>query len=711
MIKFHHDISSKDNWLSHLAQLRSEQDVTFLKTILDLYQVQPNDLFDYAVNLADILLHLGLDTETLAASLLFPLLQDKKIKMDQIKPLFSEQNQKLLSDLMQMQSIPHLLHVSSRHHDQIEKLRKMLLAMATDMRAVMIILADKLVALRRAKTLDARIQEQIAQGTLDIYAPLANRLGVWQIKWEMEDLCLRYLNPKIYKTIATWLASKRKERETYIENQIESLNKLLKEAGITNFQVMGRVKHIYSIYQKMMRKNAPIEQIFDISALRVLVDNIDDCYTVLGILQNLWAQVPEEFDDYIAQPKPNGYRSIHTVIIDKQNRMTEVQIRTRQMHEESELGIAAHWQYKEGKSHAKKDESKIILLRQIMAWQKEVTHQPGQVMPNSLDLFADRVYVFTPVGDIVDLPKGATPLDFAYHIHSEVGHRCRGAIVDGNIVSLVYPLQTGEHVEILTSKEAKPSRDWLSPHQGYLKTSRARAKVQHWFRLKDSAQNAILGKQLLEKELKKLDPHPKINSDKLAKKFNFHSEQDLFAAIGIGDLGIASVMHQIKPKETHVESPISYKESPIALSAIEAAGIDNLLSHIAGCCKPLPQDEVIGYITRSRGVMIHRRDCSNILRLSGAQHDRLITINWREQSQKHYAVDLELIIQDRSGLLKDVTTLLSHEQVTILGLQAHKGQESEPKIYLTIEINSIDQLEKTIKLLESISNVLEVRRR
>lgn len=652
------------DWMTRFSPLRDKKDVAQLQHAIHFYDDKPQALLEKGLAIADILLDLGLDTETLIAALIYPIIQAEQTDPDWIAEKFGEACRRLLRDVLQMQSLGRLQQLEKRSNQQMENLRKMLLAMVTDVRAVLIILAERLWQLRVVKFLSQVEQKKLAQETLDVYAPLANRLGVWQLKWEIEDLCMRYLQTDVYIAIAKWLAERRQEREEYIQRMIVTLTNMLHKANIKNSHVSGRVKHIYSIHRKMERKNAKIEEIYDISALRVTVDTIDDCYSVLGLLQEAWPQVPEEFDDYIALPKPNGYRSIHTVVIGPENRFIEVQIRTHQMHHESELGVAAHWRYKEGVLQTSSYESKIALLRQVMAWQQEISGQQDQ--ENAMqDLFADRVYVFTPLGDIIDLPKGATPLDFAYHVHSELGHRCRGAKVDGHIVPLTYELQTGMRVEVLTGKQANPSRDWANPHHGYLKTARARAKVLHWFRVKDGIPHQVADNEIVK-------------------------------------------------KDAPIVAPVQIKQSTNSTvqSNIQILGVNNLLTNTARCCKPLPGDSIIGYVTRNRGVSIHKRDCGNMLHVTKNHHVRLIEVSWGAKQVTKYPVDLILRIYDRAGLLRDITTVLAAEKINVQGLQTQKLHDSpEMDIYLTLEILSVMQLNKALAELKKIPNVIEVKRR
>ncbi len=657
-------------WINHLGELRGENNIALVQTAMRFYNDKLTSLLEKGIGIADILLALGLDNETLAAALLYPALQANEIHLDFITEALGESSSKLLYDVLQMQSLGKLRYLEQRSSHQIENIRKMLLAMVKDIRSVLVILAERLLQLRLAKQLSKTEQEKLAAETLSVYAPLANRLGVWQLKWEIEDLCLRYLHSDIYTQIAKGIASRRDDRESYIKSFITLLTQILEQAGIKQFQVSGRVKHIYSIYHKMQRKGSVLEKIYDMSALRVLVQSVEDCYGVLGVLQSHWQQVPEEFDDYINHPKPNGYRSIHTVVIGPQNHFVEIQIRTHQMHQESELGVAAHWRYKEGVLQAANYEEKIALLRQIMAWQKEVvnTDEIKSEQPKQ-DLFADRIYVFTPTDDIIDLPKGATPLDFAYHIHSEVGHRCRGAKVNGHIVPLTHPLPMGARVEILTTKQANPSRDWLNPHYGYLITPRARATVQHWFRVKDSIQ--------LEEESRET----------------------------------------AAPRETQPTAPqapvIEQHKKAVSAPDIHILGINNLLTHIAGCCKPLPGDDIVGYVTRNRGVSIHRRDCANALHIISNEKNRLIEVNWGEKHAGTYPTDLLIRVYDQPGMLKDIASLLVSEKINVRGINTQKVSDSssEVDIYITIDIENKQQLKSALDHLKNIPNVIDVRRR
>lgn len=693
-------------WLSHIKQQRPISPL-LIQCIEFVNRETPTSLTK-CIMLAEMILSLELDNDTLITAFIYPCYQQHKALRDKINEWLPENCKKLIRDLLKMQTLGALQELETRDQQQSENLRKMLLAMTKDIRVIFILLTERLWMLRNASTLTAAEQVKLAKQTLDIYAPLANRLGIWPLKWEMEDLSLRYTQPEVYNHIAKGLAERRETRENYIKTMTQELMLLLHKQ-IKNVQVTGRVKHIYSIYKKMHRKHVSLNEIYDAGALRVLVNSVDDCYTVLSILQSKWDFIEGEFDDYIANPKPNGYQSIHAVIVDKEKRVLEIQIRTKEMHQASELGIAAHWLYKENSPHHANYQSKIALLRQIMAWQKEITQSSSHDMQ---DLFADRIYVFTPLGDIIDLPQNATPLDFAYHIHSEVGHRCRGAKVNQNIVPLTYTLQTGDRVEILTGKEAKPSRDWLNPHLAYLKTSRARAKAQHWFKLNDHDYNVNHGREILERELKRLRIHDKPNLDGIAEKLNYKSSDALLAGLGIGEASITVILNQI---QKHAPPPLTLtigKESPHTIySPIKILGVNNLLTQFARCCKPLPGDQIIGYITRDKGVSVHRHHCPNVLHAAKKHENRLINVNWSDRIKQNHPADLILQAHNRNGLLRDITGLLANEKINIIGLRTQAGQsQDETIIHLTIEMQDIDALQHIIEHLKQVQDVIAVTR-
>ena len=597
---------------------------------------------------------------------------------------------------------------------QIDNIRKMLLAMVDDVRVVLIKLAERLCVLRSSAPMPEAMRKQIATEAMEIYAPLANRLGIGAIKWEMEDLAFRYLHPEEYKAIAKGLKAKRLDRDRYVNLIVDQLNQCMKNMGVAHFAVYGRSKHIHSIYRKMQRKNVPLDEIYDATAVRILVETKEQCYEVLGLVHSIWPQVTAEFDDYIVNTKPNGYQSLHTAVTGPEGRVFEVQLRTFQMHEQAEMGVAAHWKYKEGgKLRKESHERKIEWLREVLAWHRDMAKSTGVSDVIETEFLEDRVYVFTPDGDILDLPQGVTPLDFAYHVHSEVGHRCRGARVNGRIVPLTYLLQTGDKVEVLTGKNPKPSRDWINPHLNYLKTSRAKAKVLHWFKMQDYDRNKEEGHEILDKELKSLA----IKTDRLndvVHAFNFKRIDDLLAALGRGDIKLGQILSRLSPSETteadyNVIKPSHKREASGSDLCIE--GVGNLLTHMARCCQPVPGDQVIGYITLGRGVSVHRQDCSNILHSSDKQRQRFLVVTWGSATREHYVVDLLIKAFDRPGLLRDVTSLLSNEKAHVYALQTETNkQENITYIKLTVEIDGLNGLSRLLSKLGQIPNVLEARR-
>ncbi len=710
-----------DTWLQHLIDQRGPQDIKLLQTANDLNSKIENPETRTRCNkeglaMAGILLELELDTEALAAGLLYPAFHSGEIGLDHLAEQMGESIAKLLRGVHQMNALDTLLATQNKAHAQLENLRKMLLAMVDDVRAVLIKLAERLYLLRTAKELTPTLLHSFANETMNIYAPLANRLGIGHLKWEMEDLCFRYLEPTQYKEIAKFLDQRRLDREQYIHSVISQLKNSLHEMGIHHAEVQGRVKHIYSIYRKMQRKGVDYHQIYDVSAVRVLVPTIENCYAVLGLVHGMWQQIPQEFDDYVTYPKPNGYRSIHTAVVGPNGKNVEVQIRTFDMHQESELGVAAHWRYKEGGQQKSSYEAKIAWLRQVLEWQKEIADKTEATKAHKPeDIFSDYIYVFTPTGDIMELPQGATPLDFAYTVHSEVGHRCRGAKVDGSIVPLTYHLQMGQRVEILTAKQANPSRDWINPHLGYLKTSRARSKVQHWFKIQDYDRNLLAGKEILDKELKRLGLTGTHISE-IAHELNFKTENGLYAALGSGDIRIGQVLHQIQSKIAYVETKQVSVPSTISITkkapqAIEIQGVGNLLTHIARCCKPLPGEPIMGFITQGRGVTIHRSDCSNILQALNKSRERLVDVSWGQSEKVTYPVDIYIQAYDRHGLLRDITALLASEKINLAALQTRTDKNShEAHVHITIDIPTLTALSKILDRIQQLPNVIKAQR-
>jgi GTP pyrophosphokinase len=582
---------------------------------------------------------------------------------------------------------------------------------------VLIKLADRLHNMRTLAALPEERQRQIALETLDIFAPLANRLGIWQIKWELEDLAFRYLEPATYRQIAAWLAEKRADREQYIARFVASLERALKEANIAA-EVSGRPKHLYSIWRKMQRKGLDFAQVLDVRAVRVLVPRVADCYAALGVVHTLWQHVPGEFDDYIATPKENNYRSLHTAVIGPEGKVVEVQIRTHGMHQQAELGVAAHWHYKEGMKPDEGFERKLAWLRSLLEWKDQVVEAAEFVDRFKSEVFEERVYVFTPKGNIVDLPVGATPLDFAYHIHTEVGHRCRGARVDGRIVPLTYKLKTGEQVEVLTVKEGGPSRDWLNAHLGYLATSKARTKVQQWFKQQNYEAAATTGREILEREFHRLGIAD-VKYEAVAQGLGFGKVDDFLAAAGRGEVKSSQIMAVVQElvepglKEA-VRPPPAPRPAvrPAAPAGITVQGVGNLLTRMARCCNPVPGDDIVGFITRGKGVTVHRRDCSNALRHRDEHGERLIEVSWGKASGRTYPVEVEITAYDRPGLLRDITALLANEKINVAGVSTLTDRADRvARMTFTLEIPDLDTLSRVLALIDQVPNVTEVRRR
>lgn len=682
-------------------------------------RVSGEPYFYHSLAVASILAELRLDYETIAAAILHDVVEDTDLTLDDVRKKFGATIANLVDGVTKMDLIQGMRttgQLKPREHAHAENLRKMLLAMAADVRVVLIKLADRLHNMRTLGYLPEYKQQRIAKETMEILAPLANRLGIWQIKWELEDLSFRYMKPEAYKQIANSLKERRINREVYIDSFVEELQSALHKEGI-DAKVKGRVKHIYGIWKKMRRKNQDFHEIYDVRAVRVLVKTIPDCYAALGTVHTLWQYLPGEFDDYIATPKENNYRSIHTAVIGPDGLTVEIQIRTRDMHHESEYGVAAHWRYKE---NAKADEgfdSKIAWLRQLLDWKDEVAEASEFVDQFKSEVFADRVYVFTPLGSVIDLPRGATPLDFAYQIHTEVGNRCRGAKVNGHIVPLTYKLKTGDKVEALTVKKGGPSRDWLNPHLGYIRTSKARSHIQHWFRLQNYDHNVTDGRSMLERELKRMG-YSDVSFEKIAHKLKQKHADDMMAAIGRGDIKpsrairAASELTESRTEEKLTAPIIRGKGKTSQPIGIRVQGVGNLLSRYAGCCKPVPGDPITGFITRGRGITIHRQDCHNILNTIADSPERLVEVDWGGNKAGTYCVDIEIVAFDRHGLLRDITTQFANEAINVVAVKTETNKDSNiAYMIITAEVPDIDTLSMVLARINQIPNVTEVRRK
>lgn len=677
------------------------------------------------LEMAEILADLHLDCDTLVAAVLYRSLREKKLSLDDIKDQFGQPVSKLVRGVTRMAAISTLSNHSNdavmglESNEQANNVRKMLVAMVDDVRVALIKLAERTCAIRAVKKAPIEKRQRVAREVSDIYAPLAHRLGIGHIKWELEDLSFRYLHPYDYKYIAKLLDEKRIDRQVYIDSVIALLSESLAKEGIALLDINGRAKHIYSIWRKMRRKSISFSEVYDIRAVRILVTSEQDCYRALGIVHSLWRNIPNEFDDYIANPKENGYRSLHTAVKGPDNRILEVQIRTRGMHEEAEFGVCAHWRYKKS-DHEKGSagyEKKIEWLRQVLEWHDEVGGNPWEDhLPRGFE--QDRLYVFTPEGHVVDLPETATPVDFAFRIHSDVGLRCKGAKVNGRIVPLNQPLKTADQVEILTGNRESPSRDWLISALGYINTSKARSRLQAWFKQQDRDQNVADGRALLDREFMRLAVD-NIDYEQLAQKLNMKTLDDLYAAVGTGDLSVDRIIN-VAQRLFRVEAP---SEPVISLvgratsadngsSDVYINGVGNLMSHIAQCCKPIPGDSITGYITLGRGVSIHRQDCSNALQLASDEPERMIKVDWAEKPELFYSVDIMVEAFDRHGLLKDITSLLDRERINVSAMQTLSDKNKNTvDMSLRIEVSSFADLSRALARLSRLPNVSAVRRK
>lgn len=682
-----------------------------------------NSSFQTGLEIAEILADLKLDQDSLVAAVIYRAVREGKTTLKVVQEKFGAVVAKLIEGVLRMAAISNSINpresVVVGSQTQVENLRKMLVAMVDDVRVALIKLAERTCAIRAVKHADDEKRLRVAREVFDIYAPLAHRLGIGHIKWELEDISFRYLEPEQYKQIAKLLHERRLDREQYINDVMKQLRDELSATGI-KADISGRAKHIYSIWRKMQRKGLQFSQIYDVRAVRVLVPEVRDCYTALGIVHTLWRHIPKEFDDYIANPKENGYRSLHTAVIGPDGKVLEVQIRTNAMHEEAELGVCAHWKYKgtDAKGGSDHYEEKMAWLRQVLEWHEELGDIGGLAEQLKVDIEPDRVYVFTPDGHAIDLPKGATPLDFAYRVHTQIGHNCRGAKINGRIVPLTYSLHTGEQVEIITSKNGAPSRDWLNPNLGYITTSRARAKIVHWFKLQDREQNVAAGKAMLERDLSRL-ALAAVDFAKLAEKCNLKTVEDMYAALGAGDLRLAHAVNlaqqQVEPERGNEQLELIPRRAsaprPGKRGDIQIQGVGNLLTQMAGCCQPLPGDPIVGYITVGRGVSIHRQDCASVLQLEGREPERIIQVSWGPVPVQTYPVDIVIKAYDRSGLLRDVTQVLLNERINVLAVNTRSNKEDNTaSMQLTIEIPGLDALSRLLARISQLPNIIEARR-
>ena len=693
-------------------------------------QTRANGLpyFTHCLGVANILLELEASPNIVAAGLLHDVLMDTPTTVEQLRKEFGRTIAGFVEDVTRITALPQLSRADQHppertplppstplselklSDDLAETLRKMLLAIGDDIRVVVIKLADRLHNMRTLSSLPLDRQRIIGQETLDIFAPLANRLGIWQFKWELEDLGFRYTNPEKYKEISDQLTLRRAKRLEEIEHIVADLQELCAKADV-KATISGRPKHIYSIYRKMQRKNKNFDSIRDLRAVRIIVDDVETCYKVLGIIHMHFQPIPGEFDDYIAAKKPNNYQSLHTAVIYSDGKPLEVQIRTWEMHQNAEYGIAAHWRYKEDAASLSSDyEQKVQSMRNLLAWSQEVDDSQTLIEGLKSDIFRDRVYVFTPRGDVIDLPSGSTPIDFAYQVHTDIGHRCRGARVNGKLVPLDYTLHSGDQVEILTVNRGGPSLDWLNPNLGLVKSGRTRAKIKQWFKQQAREQNLEHGKLLVEKEFKRLGLNG-IDLNDYVASFNVRSLEDLYVGIGSGDIPMGKLITRIeelsKPSLAEIEELIP--EAPRSSgdnTSVMVAGLSGMATNFAHCCNPMPGDEIIGYITRGRGVTIHRSDCPNALRVRDTE--RLIKVDWGSAA-KTFPVPLQITSYDRQGLMADISSVLSSEPVRLVDLSLNTKQHIV-KVNLTVEIADISQLSRLLARLENIQNVIEAIR-
>jgi len=679
---------------------------------------------DYALNLEHVdksrprsvdvvkrVLEMGTDRNTLIATLLSDPEFRGVLDTKEIEQEFGKKIALLTQEVNRLNTLQDCNQSRFNSPQQAEKLRRLLMAIISDVRVMLIKLCYRVERLKLLKHNSYEDRRCIAQETLDIFAPLANRLGMGLIKWEMEDLAFRALEPLAFKKIATLLEQKRSEREAFIQQFTVQLEKLLLEQDI-KARVSGRVKHIVSIWRKMQRKNLEFHELFDVRAVRILVDSVGECYAVLGVVHTTWQHIPNEFDDYIANPKDNGYQSLHTAVVSDSGQIVEVQIRTFEMHEKSEFGVASHWRYKEGVNLDQRMENSISSMRDMLEGSvEEVSEVISEI---STELSNDRVYIFTPKGQVVDIPLGGTPLDFAYGIHSEVGHRCRGAKVNGRIVNLTTALQTGDEVEILTTKESKPSRDWMNKNLGFIKSAGARSKVRNWFNHQDFEHNLLDGKALYDRVLTKYSIHD-ANLKDLVDHFKRKEVDQFFADIGRGLITSAQIIGYLQAETASVDPFKKIKKSEVksakAVDEVSIHGVGNLMTQFAKCCKPVPGDLIIGFITINSGITIHKHNCPNMLALPEAKRQRLIEVEWGLNAQSVYPVEISLIAFQRTGLMQDVSTILANQKINLLDINS-KTNKAEQMVYtkLTIEIRGIDELVMIIDKLSQLPNVQDVKR-
>jgi GTP pyrophosphokinase len=740
MVSVVHSVAAQSD-LEHSLQMLSEglsadeavkirQAADFAQSIYSDHALGSSEgVWCHALGMALILVGLKLDADSRLAALLFAVPTYDEHGIAHIEERFGAAAAQLVNGISRLNRLRPITrgfvaHSAESGEDnpqemkaQIEVLRKMLLAMVEDIRVVLLRLASRTQTLRYYAAVPDDLRAQVARETLELYSPLANRLGVWELKWELEDLSFRFLHPDLYKKIAQQLDEKRTEREQFIAEAIVRLRSELATVGITDAEVYGRPKHIYSIWNKMRNKSVEFSEVHDVRALRVVVDEVKDCYTALGIVHNLWSPISKEFDDYISNPKGNNYRSLHTAVRCPDGRSLEVQIRTREMHQHSELGVAAHWRYKEGNKAESEDnyDDKIAWLRQLLTWKDEVADSSDWVRHYKEAALDETIYIMTPAGRVVDLPRGATPVDFAYRVHTDLGHRCRGAKVDGALVPLNTQLETGQRVEIVVAKHGGPSRDWLNNTLGYLFTHRARAKARQWFSSLALEETLADGRAIVMRELQRMGQNS-INLDELAGKLGFARSDDLFIALARAELNTRQLQVAVRGTEmpvdergSHEPQPRKYKASDAVEKGILIVGVDKLLTQLAGCCKPAPPDPILGFVTRGKGVSIHRADCSNFANMEAMHPERVIEAEWGGQTDGIFAVDLVVDAHDRQGLLRDVSEVFTREKINVIAVNT-QSKLGVAHMGFTAEISNVQQLKRTLALIHEVAGVVGARR-
>jgi GTP pyrophosphokinase len=720
-----------DQWLDNvesrvpLSMSRIDQAITMVRAIPMSSAWQANlSCLEIGVEMAQILIELELDEASVTAALVYRAVREEFISLKETEESLGRDVAELVSGTLMMAAISRSRRQASggdaaAHLNQKDNVRKMLVALTDDVRVALIKLAERICAIRAVKNNSDR-RSQIAIEVSEIYAPLAHRLGIGHIKWELEDLSFRYLKPDEYASVARQLDERRLDRDQFILEAKQQIEEAMVAAGVGNAEVTGRAKHIYSIWRKMQIKDYTFGQLFDIRAFRILVDDLADCYTALGVIHSLYNHIPQQFDDYITNPKANGYRSLHTAVFGPHQKTMEVQIRTRDMHNEAELGVCAHWKYKgTDVENAKSSyETKLEWLRQVLDWHEEIDNGADSELSNVVK--ADRIYVFSKAGHVIDLPVGATALDFAYRIHSDVGNTCKGAKVGGKIIPLNQALKTGDQIEILTKKNGRPSRDWLSSDTGYITTSRARAKIIHWFKNDERDENEALGRQVLDAELKRIG-NSDINLRKLAVLVNYKDEAGMCAAIGAGDLKLTQVLAAAQRASDRAQRPLGVEDIRTKLAnaqpavtnkeAVYVGGEGGMMSYLASCCSPLPGDDIVGYVTVSRGVGVHRAECTNALRLKETEPARMIAVTWSDNASSTFRVDIEIKAVDREGLLRDITALLADEKVDIAVLYSADQSGGVKYIALNVIVPTLDHLGRVLAKLVALPGIVSAKRK